>query len=115
MKRDIRVYLDDILDAIASILEYTRRLSFDEFSKDRKTVDAVIRNLEVLGEAAKKIPQNVRRKHSEVPWKEMAGMRDVLIHEYFGVKLDVVWKTVKERLPELRLLIEEILRTMNEE
>ena len=103
------------MDAIGSIREYTIRLSFDEFSKDRKTVDAVIRNLEVLGEAAKKITQNVRRKHSEVPWKEMAGMRDVLIHEYFGVKLEVVWKTIEERLLELRLLVEEILRTANEE
>lgn len=115
MKRDFRVYLDDILEAIRNIQEYTRGLTFEEFVKDRKTVDAVIRNFEILGEATKRLPERIRKKHPKVPWKDMAGMRDRLIHEYFGVKLDVVWKTIKERLPEVKPLIEEVLIKMEEE
>jgi len=92
MGRDFRVYLDDILESIRNIEEYTRGFTFEEFVKDRKTVDAVIRNFEILGEAAKRIPEKVRREHPEIPWKDMVGMRDRLIHEYFGVRLDVVWK-----------------------
>ncbi len=79
MKRDFRVYLDDILEAIRNIQEYTKGLAFEEFVKDRKTVDAVIRNFEILGEASKHVPERVRKKYPKVPWKEMAGMRDGLI------------------------------------
>jgi len=115
MKRDFRVYLDDILEAIRNIQEYTRGLTFEEFVKDRKTVDAVIRNFEIVGEATKHIPERIRKKYPKAPWKDMAGMRDRLIHEYFAVKLEVVWKTIKERLPEVRPTIEEVLRKMEEE
>jgi hypothetical protein len=107
--RDFQVYLEDIIDAINSIEEYTRGLTFNAFVEDSRTVDAVIRNLEVIGEATKHIPERIRRDYPKVPWKDMAGMRDKLIHGYFGVQLDVVWKTVKERLPAVRPLVEEAL------
>ena len=113
--RDFQVYLEDIIDAINSIEEYTRGLTFNAFVEDRRTVDAVIRNFEIIGEATKHIPERIRRDYPKVPWKDMAGMRDKLIHGYFGVQLDVVWKTVKERLPIVRPLVEEALAKMKEE
>ncbi len=73
---------------------------------------AVIRNFEIIGEASKHIPETIRGKYPKIPWKEMAGMRDKLIHEYFGVKLEVVWETVKKRFPELKILIREVLDNM---
>ena len=106
--------MDDILDAINSIEEYTSGLTFEAFAKDKKTVDAVIRNFEIIGEATKHIPEKIRKEHPKVPWNYMAGMRDRLIHGYFGVKLDVIWKTIKERLPEVKLLIKEALTKMEE-
>ncbi len=81
-------------------------MDFDAFSSDRKTVNAVIRSLEVLGEATKHIPASFRNKYSEIPWNKMAGMRDVLIHDYMGVDLKTVWKVVRERLPELKTVME---------
>jgi uncharacterized protein with HEPN domain len=110
--RDFQVYLEDIISAITSIEAYTKGLTYAEFVSDRKTVDAVIRNFEIIGEATKQVPLAVRREHPKVPWRDMAGMRDKLIHGYFGVQLDVVWKTIKERLPEVRLLVTEALAKM---
>jgi uncharacterized protein with HEPN domain len=107
--RDFQVYLEDIVDAINSIEAYTKGLTYEDFVNDRKTVDAVIRNFEILGEATKQIPLAVKNDYPSVPWREMAGMRDKLIHGYFGVQLDVVWKTIKERLPALRVLIIEVV------
>ena len=95
-------YLADILTAIAEIDDFTAGMNFDEFATDKKTINAVIRSLEVLGEATKHIPAPFRKKHPDIPWSKMAGLRDVLIHDYMGVDLMTVWKVVKERLPEVK-------------
>ena len=82
---------------------------FETFIEDKKTVNAVIRSLEVLGEATKSIPISFRKKHPDIPWSKMASMRDVLIHDYMGVDLKTVWKVAQERLPELKPLLEKLI------
>ncbi|MDF1581165.1 MAG: DUF86 domain-containing protein [Desulfuromonadales bacterium] len=103
--RDVVDYLADIAVAIDEVNEFTLGMSFETFSNDKKTVNAVIRSLEVVGEASKHIPIDFRDEHPEIPWKQMAGMRDVLIHDYMGVDLMTVWKVVRERLQELKPMI----------
>ena len=114
MKRDYRLYLEDMLETMDKIERYTHGLTFEQFSGDDKTVDAVIRGFTILGEAAKNIPASLRTKHADVPWKDIAGMRDKLVHEYFGIQYEVVWETIRNRLPPLRSLIEAMLKDMNE-
>jgi uncharacterized protein with HEPN domain len=109
--REISDYLDDIRTAIADAVEFTHGMSYEMFETDKKTVSAVIRCLEVLGEAAKHIPTSFRKKHPDIPWTKMAGMRDVLIHDYMGVDLKTVWKVIQERLPELKPLLEGLKHT----
>lgn len=103
-KRNYKLYLKDIVDAIAKIENYIKGLSFEEFSENSMVVDAVVRNFEIIGEASKNIPEDLKSQTPDIPWKEMAGMRDKVIHEYFGVDLEIVWKTAKDRLPQLKIL-----------
>lgn len=111
--QEITDYINDIISAISDIEEFTRGMSFEVFSTDKKTVNAVIRSLEVLGEATKNIPSSFRKKHPDIPWSKMAGMRDVLIHDYMDVDLMTVWKVSQERLLELKPLFEGINHTDN--
>ena len=101
MPRDSRVYLEDILEATRKITTYTGSLSKTAFLEDEKTLDAVIRNLEVIGEAVKKLPEDLRAQHSGVEWKKIAGLRDILIHEYFGLDAEIVWDIVQNKVPAL--------------
>jgi len=105
---DALEYLDDILEAIGKIERFTDGMVYAEFAGDEMTVDAVLRNFEVIGEAAKNVPDDVRREYDAVPWSEMAGMRDKLIHGYATIELEIVWMTVEEELPTLRPQIEAI-------
>jgi len=109
MPRDYKVYLEDILEAAARINTYTSGLSKDQFKADDKTLDAVIRNLEVIGEAAKKVPNGVRKKAPDVDWKRIAGLSDILIHEYFGVDPEIVWDIVQNKLAALESQIKTLL------
>jgi len=109
MSRDYRVYLDDALEAIRRIENYTRDLSFEAFSADEKTVDAVVRNLEIIGEAIKKVPAEVCSRHPNVEWKKISGLRDILIHHYFGIDLAIIWDIVSKKLPDLKDQIQRIL------
>ncbi|ASJ14140.1 HepT-like ribonuclease domain-containing protein [Thermococcus radiotolerans] len=109
MKRAHEDYINDIIEAIALIEEFTANMEFEEFERDKKTQFAVIRALEIIGEAAKAIPEEFKEKHPEVPWKEMARMRDKLIHAYFGVDLRVVWRTLNEDIPQLKKKLETLL------
>jgi uncharacterized protein with HEPN domain len=113
MKRDISLFLKDILASINSIEKFLLGLSFNDFVNDDKTSSAVVRKIEIIGEAAKNIPENIRSRYSDIPWKEMAGMRDKIIHSYFGVDYELVWKVVKEDLEKIKIQIETILKNLN--
>lgn len=101
-------YVADIIDSIADIKEFTVNLDFFHFQEDKKTVYAVIRCLEIIGEAVKKIPENVREQYPHIPWQAISGMRDKLIHDYFGVDVELVWDTVQGELDELKEVSEDI-------
>jgi uncharacterized protein with HEPN domain len=105
-ERDWRFFLKDIRDSAARVVDYVGTMSRDEFFHDAKTVDAVMRNLAIIGEASKKIPADARRKYPAVEWKKMAGLRDIVVHDYFGIDEDIIWDVVSVRIPELKRHLE---------
>lgn len=109
MSKDYTVYLRHILDAIENIETYVHGMTEDLFFANRLVQDGVVRNLEVIGEATKRLPNSIRDKYPDIEWRKMAGMRDVLIHDYFGVDVQRVWGVVKNRLPFLKIRLGEIL------
>ena len=109
MSRDYKVYLEDILEAIHKIRAYTAGMSLPTFTADAKTFDAVVRNLEIIGEAAKGLPEPVRARHAEIDGKRIAGLRNILIHEYFGVDATIIWDIVQNKLTALENAAQEIL------
>jgi len=111
-RRDYRDYLQDILDSINDVESFIRGMGFEEFNRDRKTVNAVVRSIEVIGEASKRIPRSLKAKYKGVPWREMAGMRDKLVHEYFGVDVEILWKTAKDDIPPLKQVIQNMLKSL---
>ena len=107
-ERSLSDVLQDILDAIADIEMFTAEVDFEAFRHNREKVLAVVKAIEILGEAVKKIPDDIRSLYPQIPWKAIAGMRDVLVHEYWGIDLNVVWATVQEGIPPLKITILEI-------
>lgn len=108
MIKDDLAYIDHILECIRKINEFSSGLSLKEFKLNELVQDAVIRNIEIIGEASKKVSKDTKQTYYKVPWKEIAGMRDKLIHDYLGVDVEVVWKTIKEDIPTLEKYMREI-------
>ena len=104
-----KIFLEDILESINRIEKYVKGKTKEEFLDNHEKQDAIIKRLEVIGEAVKNIPPEIKKKHSKIPWKDMAGMRDILVHEYFGVIMDRVWDTAKNDIPKLKKQIKELL------
>ncbi len=113
MQRDYKTYFKDILMAIGKIERYTERLSFENFKDDELKVDGVVRNLEIIGEAVKKIPVEVRMKYPDVEWNKIAGVRDILIHAYFTVDLEILWGIIEDKLPGFKTRVIQIMDEMN--
>ena len=109
MKEELLDYIEDAINAMVKAESFIEGMDFDTFSKDEKTIFAVIRALEVLGEAVKRIPDEIRERYAQIPWRAMAGMRDKLIHGYNQVNLVLVWETVKTHIPSVKPTFQEIL------
>ncbi len=109
MKRDLRLFVSDILSAMDAIESFVKGMSPEQLTNDDKTASAVIRKFEVIGEAAKNIPSSLQEKHPDIPWQAMAGMRDRLVHAYFGIDNKLVWAAIKDDIPKLKPKVERLL------
>lgn len=107
--REILLLLEDMMDAAQKILSYTSGMNFDDFTNDDKTIDAVVRNFEIIGEASNRVPDNFKSDHPEIEWRRMTGLRNRIIHEYFGINYEMVWKIKEENIPELVELIQQAI------
>ena len=108
MPRDYKVYVDDVLTSIHKIKVYTKGLSKKRFLGDEKTIDAVVRNLEIIGEAINNIPEEIRSRYPNVEWRKISGLRNILVHEYFGIDTEIIWDIVRNKIPELEKEIRKI-------
>ena len=111
-----RIFIDsltDILNEIDRIFKFVSETTYDEFINDEKTLYAVIRSFEIIGEATKNIPDDIKNTYNQIPWSKISGMRNKLIHEYFGVDLETLWNTIKNRLPEIKPSIVEMIDNLN--
>ena len=115
MKRDYQLFLKDIIAAMESIEEFIGDMTLEELKADEKTSSAVIRKFEIVGEASKHIPLKIRDKYTNIKWKSMAGMRDRLIHAYFGIDYNLVWSAIKTEIPNLKLKLKKILSDMKQD
>lgn len=109
-KRQVEDYLQDILDAVAAIEQFTAGIEFEAFSQNLEKVFAVSRAMEIIGEAVKRVPDSVRNQYPDIPWRDIAGMRDQLIHDYFNTDVKIIWQAVQEDVPQLKMMISEVLR-----
>jgi len=106
---EYKLFIEDILESIEKIQRYIKNLDYEKFKDNELVADAVIRNLEIIGEASKNIPDNIRAKYPNVPWRRMIGLRNITAHEYFGVDLNIIWEIITTNLPETKPKIELIL------
>ena len=114
MSRDYDAYLEDIREAVDRIQEYVQGITRDAFVAERMRFDAVIRNLEVIGEAVKQVPDSVRQNYPDVEWRKIAGLRDILIHKYFNINVEIIWDIVESKLPTLKAQIQLMIKERNE-
>ena len=112
MSRDPSLFVDDMVTACEKILRYVARRPQSVFESDEQAFDAVLKNLEVIGEAAKRLPVEVKDSHTEIAWRDIAGLRDIIVHEYFGLDLDIVWDVVDNRVPTLLVQLRNLHRSL---
>ncbi len=112
-KRNQLLYLNDILDSVNAIFNFIENMGFDDFVNDRKTISAVIREFEVIGEAVNRLPEDIKKQYKEIEWRDIVDFRNLLIHQYFGVDLDIIWDTINSDLMLLKNVIIEIISKQN--
>ena len=113
-RRNHKLFVEDIVDAMDKIERYIKDLTYETFVKNDMAMDAVVRNLEIIGEASNNLPEDVRVKYLDIPWKRMIGLRNIAVHEYFGVDLSIIWEIVTKNLPDTKPNIEVMLQGFND-
>ena len=107
--RNWKIRISDIIEAIENVLEYSKGMTFESFITDQKTIDAVVRNFIIIGEAAAHVPEDIIQLHTDIPWREMRDMRNIVVHEYFGVDNKIIWDTIQNNLPPLIPLLKDLM------